>query len=109
GGDARREGYTESEDLTIVMRLPATGSRSQAASHDLLELPASPNPIEQSRDPPVGVRAHIQAPVRRRQALRDLALEIVRQGSAGPSGEEASDLSIDVSLPGLQEGIEDAP
>jgi hypothetical protein len=41
--------------------------------------------------------------------MRDLALEIVRQGSAGPSGEEESDLSIDVSLPGSHEGIEDAP
>ena len=41
--------------------------------------------------------------------MRDLALEIVRQGSAGPSREEASDLSIDVSLPGFHEGIEDAP
>src|SRR5262245_6559379 len=109
GGDAPRDASTQTEDLTIAMRLPLTASRSHAASHDLLELPASPNPIEPSREPPVAIRARIQAPVRRRQAMRDLSLEIVRQGSAGPSGEEAGDLSIDVSLPGFHEGIENAP
>ena len=41
--------------------------------------------------------------------MRDFAFEIIREGSGRPSRKKASDLSIDVPLPGFHEGIEDAP
>src|SRR6516225_12214582 len=109
GGGAQPDASPQTEALSTAMRSPLTASRPQAASHDRPKLPASVNRIEQSWEPPVAVRARIRAPVRRRHAMRDLALEIIRQNSARPSGEKASDLSVNVSLPGFHEGIDDAP
>jgi hypothetical protein len=40
--------------------------------------------------------------------MRDFALEIICERAARPSRQKADDLSIDVSLPGFHEGIEDA-
>jgi hypothetical protein len=41
--------------------------------------------------------------------MRDFALELIGKRFARPPRQKASDLSIDVSLPGFHEGIEDAP
>jgi hypothetical protein len=41
--------------------------------------------------------------------MRNLELEIIGESSGRPSCEKASDLSVGVSLPGFQKGIEDAP
>jgi len=41
--------------------------------------------------------------------MRNFAFEIIGQCSARPGRQKASYLAINVSLPGLHEGIEDAP
>src|SRR5262249_35432567 len=108
GGCDRRDASMQTGAMSIALRsLPILWSC--ALSHDRPEFFASPSRVGWSWEPPVVVRAHIQAPVRCRQATRDLALQVIRETSRRSSCEKARDLPIGVSLPGLQESIEDAP
>src|SRR5262245_5391611 len=108
GGYGPRDAPMQTEVVSILLRsLPILWSC--VLSHDRPEFFASPSRTGQSWEPPVAVRARIHAPVRSRQATRDLALQIIRETSRRPSCEKARDLPVRVSLPGLQESIEDAP
>jgi len=108
GGCGPRDASMQTGAMSIALRsLPIMWSC--ALSHDRPELFTSPSRVGWSWEPPVVVRARIQAPVRSRQATRHLALQIIRETSGRPSCKKALDLPVGVSLPGLQEGIEDAP
>ena len=108
GGCDRRDASMQTGAMSIALRsLPILWSC--ALSHDRPEFFASPSRTGQSWEPPVAVRARVHAPVRSRKATRHLALQIIRETSGRPSCEKARDLPVGVSLPGLQESIEDAP
>src|SRR5215472_16333694 len=110
GGDELPSVPMPSEALPIAMRsrrvtfLPNVASRGSYKKRS-----QAPHWVGWSWESPLVVRARIHAPVGRQEPLRDFALEVIREGSRGASGEEASDLSIGLPLPGFPHGVEDAP
>lgn len=93
--------------LSIAMRSQSTLSSLQLVSPNSRQrLQASPSLSGLSWEPPVIERPRVHAPVGRQQALRDLALNVIGEGSAC---NEVSDLSIDVPLPRLNQDVEGSP